>query len=640
MRIIAFVLGIWLLGTGTAAAFDCANATLPSSIVICSDPELQRLADERQAAFNAARERLSKEQMEELFESQKAWVRSYATACGVPPDRLPPVPVPASVKECFKRAGAARVAYIRSYGQRAAGIPSPTPVQGPSNRIGPGFDCSKAIHLFAHLICADSKLSRLDIRFNQAYWALYQQVGPEGQPELKQDDSEFIAGISERCGLPQSGVLTPEVWRARGCIENAYEQKRQAWLARLTGPAYEEAVRPPELAIALQRDLERLGFAPASLIDGVYSPVMRAGIETWQSARGVPVTGILGDADAAALAGTVSQKTETTSVGQSPPRDQGPAAGNALEAAISGDEELWGLAVERRKVLEEAKPYLSPEQQKALLADESRWFAAYGEACGIAPGTAATVALTAKIRDCLVRAGRARIAYLRAYIGQSPATSPSASSGAPAPAGTAPAPAEQPPSTASSRRSPAPPVAQLPSAPLSPQPAMSKAPDASAPIPADEQAFIDVVHEARQKYEAASNDMAKGGVRAWRKEAICRTLSSLEVMDWKGTIYNLSSNSDGKGVVEISIAPDIYVETMNNAFSDIPYHTLIDPGSDVFQKLSAMRKGDEVIFSGEFPSSDVDCTAEASVTQAGSMTEPEFLFRFSSISAPEAQLSQ
>jgi hypothetical protein len=35
--------------SGTAAAFDCANATLPSSLVICSDPELTGLADERVA---------------------------------------------------------------------------------------------------------------------------------------------------------------------------------------------------------------------------------------------------------------------------------------------------------------------------------------------------------------------------------------------------------------------------------------------------------------------------------------------------------------------------------------------------------------------------------------------------------------
>ncbi|HJU20557.1 MAG TPA: hypothetical protein VJ770_29245, partial [Stellaceae bacterium] len=85
MRIIALVFGIWILGAGSAVAFDCANATLPSSIVICSDPELQRLADERQAAFNEARARLNPVQFENrrfLFRIEVAKKRFTAPSTG------------------------------------------------------------------------------------------------------------------------------------------------------------------------------------------------------------------------------------------------------------------------------------------------------------------------------------------------------------------------------------------------------------------------------------------------------------------------------------------------------------------------------------------------------------------------------
>ena len=54
MRLSAIMLACLLLSP-SAWAFDCAGAKLPSSIVICSDPELIRLADERQQAFNEAR---------------------------------------------------------------------------------------------------------------------------------------------------------------------------------------------------------------------------------------------------------------------------------------------------------------------------------------------------------------------------------------------------------------------------------------------------------------------------------------------------------------------------------------------------------------------------------------------------------
>ena len=52
---------LWaLLGSGPAAAFECANATLPSSLIICSDPELTGLAGE----IDVARARL---QMDLVF---------------------------------------------------------------------------------------------------------------------------------------------------------------------------------------------------------------------------------------------------------------------------------------------------------------------------------------------------------------------------------------------------------------------------------------------------------------------------------------------------------------------------------------------------------------------------------------------
>jgi len=103
MWIVAVFLWV-VLYSGTRAAFECAGMTLPSTLVICSDPELMRLADERQEAINEARGRVGEEAWPALWENQKAWVRSYATACGVPPDRPLSFPVSASIRACFKQA--------------------------------------------------------------------------------------------------------------------------------------------------------------------------------------------------------------------------------------------------------------------------------------------------------------------------------------------------------------------------------------------------------------------------------------------------------------------------------------------------------------------------------------------------------
>jgi uncharacterized protein YecT (DUF1311 family) len=134
-----------LLMAQPAHAFDCTGVTLPSSMVICSDPELMRIADERQQAVNEARSRLPEPQFRQLMADQNAWIRAYATACGVPPDGGPPeLPVATSVRACFKKAGEARTAYIRSYGGQEVVTTAPAPMQAAPGRIGPGFDCSKA----------------------------------------------------------------------------------------------------------------------------------------------------------------------------------------------------------------------------------------------------------------------------------------------------------------------------------------------------------------------------------------------------------------------------------------------------------------------------------------------------------------
>jgi uncharacterized protein len=63
---------------------------------------------------------------------------------------------------------------------------------GAVGRIGPSFDCNKAGYPLALMLCADADLSRIDIPFGQAYWAFFQQVGPAGQPQLKQEDLAFF----------------------------------------------------------------------------------------------------------------------------------------------------------------------------------------------------------------------------------------------------------------------------------------------------------------------------------------------------------------------------------------------------------------------------------------------------------------
>jgi hypothetical protein len=160
-------------------------------------------------------------------------------------------------------------------------------------------------------------------------------------------------------------------------------------------------------------------------------------------------------------------------------------------------------------------------------------------------------------------------------------------------------------------------------------------PDTDSPLlPASESSFIGIVSKAQADSRRTENDMQKGGVKAQRDRSICSTMGSFQVQDWVGTVKTIDSNSDGKGVLEIEIAPDVLIKTWNNELSDFETHTLIDPGSPVFAAASAMKTGNLVDFSGTFlRAPEGDCLSEGSLSLDGKLQSPEFIFRFSKVSA-------
>jgi hypothetical protein len=156
----------------------------------------------------------------------------------------------------------------------------------------------------------------------------------------------------------------------------------------------------------------------------------------------------------------------------------------------------------------------------------------------------------------------------------------------------------------------------------------------SASMPPQEDNFISIVSLAQSDAKSADNDMQKGGVKAKRDRAICNLMANKAVKNWVGKVQKVSANSDGKGVLEISLAKNITVKTWNNEFSDTTARTLINPSSNLFQSASNLKKGQSVIFSGTFlPGKDGECIYEASMGLSGKLRDPEFIFRFSNIVA-------
>jgi hypothetical protein len=170
------------------------------------------------------------------------------------------------------------------------------------------------------------------------------------------------------------------------------------------------------------------------------------------------------------------------------------------------------------------------------------------------------------------------------------------------------------------------PASSPPTAP--PEPATQATPETTSP----ETKFISIIATYHSEYDNAGTDFQKGAVYRRRADALRSLLGNgLSVSGWTGTVYKLSSNGDGYGILEITLSADAWVETMNNSLSDSSVHTLITPDSPLYSVLGTLKEGDQVVFSGTFFSDENEFPQTTDLAMSSKMTEPEFVFKFSSV---------
>ena len=143
--------------------------------------------------------------------------------------------------------------------------------------------------------------------------------------------------------------------------------------------------------------------------------------------------------------------------------------------------------------------------------------------------------------------------------------------------------------------------------------------------------FLKVIERARQMYAAGDTDLQKGAARPTRAKALCALLSGRRVERWVGTVERLTTNSAGRGVISIDAGQKTHLMTYSNALSDYGDDTMLDPDGRLFSVAMSLKKGDKITFSGSFLPGERDCIREVSLTMAGSIREPWFIFRFAHI---------
>jgi hypothetical protein len=152
-----------------------------------------------------------------------------------------------------------------------------------------------------------------------------------------------------------------------------------------------------------------------------------------------------------------------------------------------------------------------------------------------------------------------------------------------------------------------------------------------AGMPVDEADFVRINQEAKRAWEAAPNEIQQEPMRAARNTAVCSVPRS--VTGWIGTVSYVGTYIGGKdGSINIQIDPKVTLRTEG----DLANHgTKIHRGTELFDQISGLAKGQRVIFSGKFTKGEQTCLNETSLTDSGSVTDPEYEFAFTDIAIAE-----
>lgn len=155
----------------------------------------------------------------------------------------------------------------------------------------------------------------------------------------------------------------------------------------------------------------------------------------------------------------------------------------------------------------------------------------------------------------------------------------------------------------------------------------------TAAMPEKQRAFLAMIKDYKTRFGAAANELQESALELERVDSIAKLLGSgLPVQNWIGKITNLETNTQGKAAITVELSPEVSLLTWNNMLGDMAYPTMINVGTPVYKSLMNMAVGDKVTVSGSFVVTNERKILEGSMTIAGAMKSPEFLFQFNDVS--------
>jgi uncharacterized membrane protein len=185
-----------------------------------------------------------------------------------------------------------------------------------SNNIGPSFDCASsavANQKLAQIICAERRLSWMDLSYVNAYQALRAVMSSSLRQSLVDEADTFVRALTDECGIPAVRDARHPTDEVVSCIIDHYRRQIANISSRLPPMAREELLLTPSQVLEVQTLLVRNGLLPpAGAIDGVIGPATRAAISEWQRQVGHEATGFASVSLLEQLRAPISESTPPT----------------------------------------------------------------------------------------------------------------------------------------------------------------------------------------------------------------------------------------------------------------------------------------------------------------------------------------
>ena len=153
------------------------------------------------------------------------------------------------------------------------------------------------------------------------------------------------------------------------------------------------------------------------------------------------------------------------------------------------------------------------------------------------------------------------------------------------------------------------------------------------PAPPVEAQVDAVIAKTAAAYAAAPNKLAAGAATHARAHDMCELMVPLKgtVQNWAGVVTKLDSTASGAGILAVMFASGAVAETESMDMGPIGDHTLLTPGSAVFNAATKLSVGEAVTFSGHFFPSAATCFKEMSLTTSDMMHKAHYEFMFTAV---------